>query len=290
MLLKINIKIISTISFILLMGACSIAGSWAYGKLDGYLNNYFFTFANFTQAQEKEIKTVTRDFKYWLTKEQLPEIELILNKVNSLNRLSSSDEIDSIYRNGSDIFISVNTYFNSKLIKFSLTLDKKQIGEIENHFLEIQEKREEEKKDRDDETYEERLQKNYISGFKRIGIDLNSQQRIILASSIKDMEDNSEEWNLLQAKWTEEMISILKTNQQNGFEEKLNNHLSGLFDLGPPSFRDKIERNRIIGIAAIKNTISSMNDSQFKKMKKSIRVYQRSINRILENQNQEGSS
>ena len=290
MLLKINIKIISTISFILLMGACSIAGSWAYGKLDGYLNNYFFTFANFTQAQEKEIKTVTRDFKYWLTKEQLPEIELILNKVNSLNRLSSSDEIDSIYRNGSDIFISVNTYFNSKLIKFSLTLDKKQIGEIENHFLEIQEKREEEKKDRDDETYEERLQKNYISGFKRIGIDLNSQQRIILASSIKDIEDNSEEWNLLQAKWTEEMISILKTNQQNGFEEKLNSHLTGLFDLGPLSFRDKIERNRIIGIAAIKNTISSMNDSQFKKMKKSIRVYQRSINRILENQNQEGSS
>ena len=290
MLLKINIKIISTISFILLMGACSIAGSWAYGKLDGYLNNYFFTFANFTQAQEKEIKTVTRDFKYWLTKEQLPEIELILNKVNSLNRLSSSDEIDSIYRNGSDIFISVNTYFNSKLIKFSLTLDKKQIGEIENHFLEIQEKREEEKKDRDDETYEERLQKNYISGFKRIGIDLNSQQRIILASSIKGMEDNSEEWNLLQAKWTEEMISILKTNQQNGFEKKLNNHLSSLFDLGPPSFRDKIERNRIIGIAAIKNTISSMNDSQFKKMQKSIRVYQRSINRILENQNQEGSS
>ena len=290
MLLKINIKIISTISFILLMGACSIAGSWAYGKLDGYLNNYFFTFANFTQAQEKEIKTVTRDFKYWLTKEQLPEIELILNKVNTLNRLSSSDEIDSIYRNGSDIFISVNTYFNSKLIKFSLTLDKKQIGEIDNHFLEIQEKREEEKKDRDDETYEERLQKNYISGFKRIGIDLNSQQRIILASSIKGMEDNSEEWNLLQAKWTEEMISILKTNQQNGFEKKLNNHLSSLFDLGPPSFRDKIERNRIIGIAAIKNTISSMNDSQFKKMKKSIRVYQRSINRILENQNQEGPS
>ena len=290
MLLKINIKIISTISFILLMGACSIAGSWAYGKLDGYLNNYFFTFANFTQAQEKEIKTVTRDFKYWLTKEQLPEIELILNKVNTLNRLSSSDEIDSIYRSGSDIFISVNTYFNSKLIKFSLTLDKKQIGEIDNHFLEIQEKREEEKKDRDDETYEERLQKNYISGFKRIGIDLNSQQRVILASSIKGMGDNSEEWNLLQAKWTEEMISILKTNQQNGFEEKLNNHLSGLFDLGPPSFRDKIERNRIIGIAAIKNTISSMNDSQFKKMKKSIRVYQRSINRILENQNQEGPS
>jgi hypothetical protein len=290
MLLKINIKIISTISFILLMGACSIAGSWAYGKLDGYLNNYFFTFANFTQAQEKEIKTVTRDFKYWLTKEQLPEIELILNKVNTLNRLSSSDEIDSIYRNGSDIFISVNTYFNSKLIKFSLTLDKKQIGEIDNHFLEIQEKREEEKKDRDDETYEERLQKNYISGFKRIGIDLNSQQRIILASSIKGMEDNSEEWNLLQAKWTEEMISILKTNQQNGFEKKLNNHLSSLFDLGPPSFRDKIERNRIIGIAAIKNIISSMNDSQFKKMKKSIRVYQRSINRILENQNQEGPS
>ena len=287
MMLKINIKIMSAISLILLISACSIAGSWAFGKLDNYLNDYFFTFADFSDAQKKEIETVTENFKYWLVKEQLTEIKLLLSKVNSLESSSTEAEINSIYEEGSIIVKSVTSYFDSEIIKFSLSLDQKQISEIENHFLELQEKRGKEDEDREKETYQERLQKNYISGFKRIGIKLSNEQRTALTESVKGIVDNGDEWDQLQAKWTQKMISILRTNQKESFKEELNRHLVSLFDLGPPSFRKKVESNQIINIKAVTKVVNSMDDDQFKKMRKRVRVYIRSVDKILKNQNPE---
>ena len=287
MMLKINIKIMSAISLILLISACSIAGSWAFGKLDSYLNDYFFTFADFSDAQKKEIETVTENFKYWLVKEQLTEIKLLLSKVNSLDSSTTEAEINSIYEESYIIVKSVTSYFDSELIKFSLSLDEKQISEIENHFLKLQEKRKKEEEDREKETYQERLQKNYISGFKRIGIKLSNEQKAALTESVKGIVNNGDEWDLLQAKWTQKMISILRTNQKESFKEELNSHLVNLLDLGPPSFRKKVERNRIISIKAVTKVVNSMDDDQFKKMRKRVRVYIRSLDKILKNQNPE---
>ena len=277
----------SAISLILLISACSIAGSWAFGKLDNYLNDYFFTFANFSETQKKEIETVTENFKYWLVKEQLTEIKLLLNKVNSLDSSSTEAEINLIYEEGSIIVKSITSYFDSELIKFSLSLDQKQISEIENHFLELQEKRKKEDEDREKETYQERLQKNYISGFKRIGIKLRDKQKTALTESVKGIVDNGDEWDQLQAKWMQKMISILRTNKKESFKEELNSHLVALFDLGPSSFRKKVERNQIISIKAVTKVVNSMDDDQFKKMRKRVRVYIRSVDKILKNQNPE---
>ena len=287
MMIKINIKIMTAISLILLISACSIAGSWAFGKLDSYLNDYFFTFADFSETQKKEIETVTENFKYWLVKEQLTEIKLLLNKVKSLDSSSTEAEINLIYEEGSIIVESVTSYFDSKLIKFSLSLNQKQINEIENHFLELQEKRKKEDEDRKKETYQERLQNNYISGFKRIGIKLRDEQKAALTESVKEIVDNGDEWDQLQAKWTQEMISILRSNKKESFKEELNSHLVTLFDLGPSSFRKKVERNQVISIKAVTKVVNSMDDGQFKKMRKRISVYIRSVDKILKNQNPE---
>ena len=289
-MLKIIIKIVPAITLVLVMSACSIAGSWAFGKLDNYLNDYFFTFANFSETQKIEIETVTENFKYWLIKEKLTEVKLLLSKVNSLNSSSTGVEINAIYEEGSAILKSISSYFDSEFIKFSLTLNEKQISEIENHFLELQEKRKEEEENRKKETYEERIQKNYISGFKRVGIKLNSEQESILAASIKGITDNGDQWDQLQTKWTQEMISILRTNKEESFKEELNSHLVTLFDLGPSDFRKKAKRNQIINIKAVTNTVNSMDGDQFKKMRKRIRVYMRSVDKILENQNQEDAA
>jgi len=271
----------------LLISACSIAGSWAFGKLDNYLNDYFFNFADFSETQKKEIETVTENFKYWLVKEQLTEIKLLLSKVNSLDSSSTEAEINSIYEEGSIIVKSVTSYFDSELTKFSLSLDQKQISEIENHFLELQEKRKKEDEDREKETYQERLQKNYISGFKRIGIKLSNEQKTVLTESVKGIVDNGDEWDQLQAKWTQKMISILRTNQKESFKEELNIHLVTLYDLGPPSFRKRVERNQIISIKAVTKVVNSMDDDQFKKMRKRVRAYIRSLDTILKDQNPE---
>jgi hypothetical protein len=79
----------------------------------------------------------------------------------------------------------------------------------------------------------------------------------------------------------------LRTNQEELFKEELKRHLVTLFDLGPPSFREKVERNQIISIKAVTKVVNSMNDDQFKKMRKRVRVYIRSVDKILKNQNQE---
>jgi hypothetical protein len=210
-----------------------------------------------------------------------------LSKVNSLNSSSTEADINSIYEEGSIIAESVTSYFDSELVKFSLSLDEKQISEIENHFLELQEKRKKEDEDREKEAYQERLQKNYISGFKRIGIKLNNEQTTALAASVKGIVDNGDEWDQLQSDWTKEMISILRTNQEEPFKEELKRHLVTLFNLGPPSFREKVERNQIINIKAVTKVVNSMDDDQFKKMRKRVRVYIRSVDKILKNQNQE---
>ena len=117
---------------------------------------------------------------------------------------------------------------------------------------------------------EERIQKNYISGFKRVGIKLNSEQESILAASIKGITDNGDQWDQLQTKWIQEMISILRTNKEESFKEDLNSHLVTLFDLGPSDFRKKAKRNQIINIKAVTNTVNSMDDDQFNITFKSI--------------------
>jgi Zn-dependent oligopeptidase len=288
MLLKINTKITYAISLMLLMSACSFVGSWAFNKLDGYLNDYFFTFADFTETQEEEIKIITRDFKYWLIKQQLPEVKLILNKVESLNQTSTEAEINAIYQESFVILKSISSYFDSQLIIFSSTLDKKQINEIENRFLELRKERKERNSERENVTYEKKVQEDYIAGFKRVGVKLSKKQKDILSTSTQGIGSNEEEWSQLREQWTAKMIKILRTNQQNGFDEELKDHLSSLFDLGTPDFKEKNKRNQTIGIRTITKIANSMDEGQFNKMKKNIRIYRRSIDKILRNQNQEG--
>ena len=284
MLHKIKTKFITLLCLVSLMGGCSIAGAWVYDRLDDYINDYFFNFANFSNGQKEDIRLVTKNFKYWLTKNQLPEIQLVLNDIAALNKTSNNSEIKLVYEKGYKIFESINLYFDYEFIEFASSLDKKQINEMENHFSELQEERKEKREERKEETYHVRLLENYVSGFKRLGIKLKKEQKELLAYSIKDTQDNSKEWNLLQKKWTEEMFSILRKNEQNNFKKKLSVHLKGLSDLGSQVFKDKIEQNKIIGIIAVSNVVGSMDESQFKKMNKSLNVFQKSILQIIKNQ------
>ena len=288
MLHTIKTKFITLLCLVSLMSGCSIAGSWLYDRLDDYINDYFFDFANFSNDQKEDIRLVTKNFKYWLTKNQLPEIQIALNDIAALNKTSSNSEIKLVYEKGYKIFKSINLYFDYEFIEFASTLNKKQINEMETHFSELQEERKEKREKRKEETYHERLLENYVSGFKRLGVVLKKEQKELLAYSIEDSRDNGKEWNLLQEKWTEEMLSILRKNEQNNFKKELSVHLKGLSDLGSQVFKDKIEQNKTIGIVAVSNVVGSMDESQFKKMNKSLNVFQKSILQIIKKQ--DGSS
>ena len=96
-----------------------------------YLNDYFFTFANFSETQKKEIETVTENFQYWLVKEKLTEIKLLLSKVNSSNSSSTGVEINSIYEESSIILKSISSYFDSENIPFNSYIEKSLVKSYE---------------------------------------------------------------------------------------------------------------------------------------------------------------
>lgn len=288
MLDQIKLKVTGALCLISLISACSIVGSWAYDNLDNYLNDYFLSFAKFSKNQEQEIESVTENFKYWLTAKKLIEIQSILDDIKALDNTSTRSDITLIYDHSYDIFQSVSSYFNSKFIIFSSSLNAKQIIEIENHFFELQEKREAERDK--EESYQDRLLENYISVFKRLGVKLRKDQRDLLMKSIENIQDNSQEWNLLQQEWIKEMILILNKQEGRALQKNLDDHLNDLSELGSQNFQDRVQKNQTIGIIAITDIVSSMDENQFKKMNKTLSVFQKSILRIIKNQNEESSS
>ena len=61
MLHTIKTKFITLLCLVSLMSGCSIAGSWLYDRLDDYINDYFFNFANFSNDCWNEILAHSED-------------------------------------------------------------------------------------------------------------------------------------------------------------------------------------------------------------------------------------
>ena len=76
--MKRNFNIYLTISLVIILSSCSIAGSWLYERADGYLADYFKEYANFSDEQKDEIDEVTKNYLDWFTRNELPEIRAVL--------------------------------------------------------------------------------------------------------------------------------------------------------------------------------------------------------------------
>ena len=77
--------LINTSLLLLTLGSCSIAGSWVYERLDNYLANYFFEFADFSEDQREKIRSITKDYQVWFSKSELPKINNIFIELKNLN-------------------------------------------------------------------------------------------------------------------------------------------------------------------------------------------------------------
>ena len=79
-----------TILFILTLSlfSCSTIGKLWYERLDIYLANYFFEYTDFTNKQSNNIRKVTKDFKEWNSRFELPKYKNFLNEIIKLNRRS----------------------------------------------------------------------------------------------------------------------------------------------------------------------------------------------------------
>jgi len=279
--MKKKLKIYVTISSLLILSSCSVAGSWVYERADSFLADYFKEYANFSNQQKNEIDKVTENYLDWFTRNELPVIRAVLVDLKEINNSDVDNLIKETYKNGQELFERSNKYFEKSFIKFSKTLTDLQVDEIKNHFEEIQVEREESRKE--EKIYSEEVMENYISGFRRLNIKLTKAQKDYVKENIKGLKNIRSEWSFFQEKWVEELIEILNKRNDQDFDKRIATHLWALENLGDEEFQLKRKNNEQIGIKIISGILSNASEKQIKGAKRRIDTYIASIDRILSN-------
>jgi len=279
--MKKKLKIYVTISSLLILSSCSVAGSWVYERADSFLADYFKEYANFSNQQKDEIDKVTENYLDWFTRNELPVIRAVLVDLKEINNSDVDNLIKETYKNGQELFERSNKYFEKSFIKFSKTLTDLQVDEIKNHFEEIQVEREQSRKE--EKIYSEEVIENYISGFRRLNIKLTKAQKDYVKENIKGLKNIRSEWSFFQEKWVEELIEILNKRNDQDFDKRISAHLKALENLGDEEFQLKRKNNEQIGIKIISGILSNASEKQIKGANRRIDTYIASIDRILSN-------
>jgi hypothetical protein len=267
---------------VLALSSCSLAGSWVYERLDGYIADYFKEFADFTKAQNQEIDRVSEEFLDWFSINELEKVRLFLNNLKTIDIENPENEIKLAYIEGEALFKRINQYFEKPIINFSRGLSEKQINEIAQHFEEIRDEREKERA-KDKKEYKERILDNYISGFDRIGINLRKDQIDELKLRLSKHQEIRQEWSDLQQLWINEFIQLLRNRNSPDYEKEMIIYLNAFDSLGSDTFRAKVEQNENLAIDVISFVFKSSDDSQIKGFNRSLDIYLKSIDRILVN-------
>ena len=263
------------------LGSCSIAGSWVYERADGYLAKYFKEYANFSNEQESEIDKVTESYVNWFTQNELPVIRAILVKIKGINNNNAETLINETYLSGQGLFERSNKFFEKSFVKFSKTLTDRQVGEIRNHFDEIQFEREESRKK--EKSYSEEVFENFNSSFRRLNLKLTNAQKDYIKENITELKNARSGWSFYQEKWVEELIEILKKRNDKDFEENITSHLRSFENLGDEEFQLTRKNNEQVTIKIISGIFSSASEKQIRGMNRRIETYIASIDRILSN-------
>jgi len=279
--MKKKLKIYVTISSLLILSSCTVAGSWVYERADSFLADYFKEYANFSNQQKDEIDKVSENYLDWFTRNELPVIRAVLVDLKEINNSDVDNLIKETYKNGQELFERSNKYFEKSFIKFFKTLTDLQVDEIKNHFEEIQVEREESRKE--EKIYSEEVIENYISGFRRLNIKLTKAQKDYVKENIKGLKNIRSEWSFFQEKWVEELIEILNKRNDQDFDKRITAHLKALENLGDEEFQLKRKNNEQIGIKIISGILSNASEKQIKGAKRRIDTYIASIDRILSN-------
>ena len=268
-----------TILFILTLSlfSCSTIGKLWYERLDIYLANYFFEYTDFTNKQSNNIRKVTKDFKEWNSRFELPKYKNFLEEITKLNREISIKDVEKIFDESNKLFESNYTFFIPHMVIFSKTLNYQQIDEIDNIFQKRIKKWEEdwisEKKNYNDEVV-----KSYTRLARFVGIKLSAEQKEEIRIISKGLKDKTFQLIRAQESWNNELISLLKSREDNDFDTLYQNHLDSLF-LTTGREEQKVYAKMIT------KTISSLDDTQIKKFKKRLTYFISSLDKIIKNQN-----
>ena len=260
--------------------SCSIAGSWAFERIDDYLASYFNEYADFSVEQQSQIAKFSKDYQNWLAKNELPKVRALLLQLKKINHENSEELTLQLYDYARDLYAKTGMFFEIPFVKFSKTLSKKQIIEIEKHLVSTQ-------NDWDSEIaggqkeYSDVLLERYIAGFKRIKMKLTDSQIKTVVARASAMDDLRLQWSLHRKEWTAQLLVLLYERSDPLYEMALISHLKQISSIGDSKFQSKLKKNREITIDTISNIFEEASESQLDRFRERLDVFIASIDRIL---------
>ena len=257
--------------------ACSVVGDLWYERMDQFIANQLLEYANFSNNQESYIRKVTKEFKYWNAKNELPQYKKLLQQFSLLGEETVVSDIDNIYQKGVILSNRNRDFFTSHFIDFSKTLTEKQVKEISIHLDELTEERIFKLK-KETKNYQDTLEKTFVRFFRLMGVKLNKEQKNTIQFSSSGLEDRRYQLINDRIKWNEQFVKILASRNDKNFEPELTGHIDAL------NPEDKYTRTVINQITA--EIIASLDEKQRAKFQKRLGVFENSIDQILERQNQ----
>ena len=254
------------------LSGCSVVGDLWYERMDQFIANQLLEYANFSNNQESYIRKVTKEFKYWNAKNELPQYKKLLQQFSLLGEETVVSDIDNIYQKGVILSNRNRDFFTSHFIDFSKTLTEKQVKEISIHLDELTEERIFKLK-KETKNYQDTLEKTFVRFFRLMGVKLNKEQKNTIQFSSSGLEDRRYQLINNRIKWNEEFVKILASRNDESFEVQLTNHIN---TLNP---EDKYTRTVINQITA--EIIASLDEKQRAKFQKRLSVFETTINQIL---------
>ena len=254
------------------LSACSVVGDLWYERMDQFIANQLLEYANFSNSQESYIRKVTKEFKYWNAKNELPQYKKLFQKFSFLGAETVVSDIDNIYQKGVILSNRNRDFFTSHFIDFSKTLTEKQIKEISIHLDELTEERIFKLK-KETKSYQDTLEKTFVRFFRLMGVKLNKEQKNTIQFSSSGLEDRRYQLINNRIKWNEEFVKILASRNDESFEVQLTNHINAL------NPEDNYTRTVINQITA--EIIASLDEKQRARFQKRLSVFETSIDQIL---------
>jgi len=258
--------------------SCSALGQWWYDRLDIYLANYFFKYADFSNEQKTYVSSVTQDYLAWNSSSEIPKYRNLIIKIKALDKTTKTKDIQKLFKKGESMFKASNDFFTPHIVRFTKTISETQVKEINLFF----EERIKKWKESSEETKHQNPQEQIVKSTKRLarflGIKLSKEQLIAIKELSKKIVAPDTSYIKRQDIWNRELISILRKRESQNFDVTLTYHLNGLVN-----FEERENRN-LIYHEILARTIASLDEDQKKKFHKRLNFFISSLDKIIKNQ------
>ena len=259
--------------------SCSALGQWWYDRLDIYLANYFFKYADFSNEQKSYVRSVTKDYLEWNSSSEIPKYRNLILKIRDLDTTTTTEDIERIFEEGESLFEASNNFFTPHIVRFCKTVTEKQVEEVNLFFEKRIERWRESLKESKDKSQEESITESVQRLAKFLGVKLNDKQLKTIGDLAKEIKEEGTSSIDRQNIWNKELITILKRRDSQNFNTLLTNHLNSLLDFEQRGNREVVYHK------IIATTIASLNEAQRKKYERRLNVFVSSLDKIIKNHN-----